>query len=339
MMNLARRPTRLGVLGTGAVSQIVHMPILTDREDVEVVAVSDTDIPKAKAIAARFGVKRVLSDQDLLEGDMVDGVVISTPNHMHEEQAMAALRAGKHVLVERPLALTAKGVDRLLKTARKANKVLMAGMSHRYRPDAAALSAFVAGGELGDIHQVRGSWLNRKLHLNRPTWRQNKALSGGGALMDLGVPALDLCLYMVGYPQIKRVSAALSYGEWEVEDSAVVMAHTDKGLVVTVEVTWSFYGNEDRQFFRVMGSDGSGSLPPLQVFKQLGGRPLDATPHQPVPRVQENPYHAAYRREIDLYVRAIAGERDVPLPQEQYALMSIIEAAYRSAAKGREVDV
>ena len=100
-----RRPVRLGVLGTGAVNQIVHMPILTGRSDVEVVAVSDADVPKAKAIAARFGVKRVLTDQQLLEGDLVDGVVISTPNHLHEEQAMAALRAGKHVLVERPLAL------------------------------------------------------------------------------------------------------------------------------------------------------------------------------------------------------------------------------------------
>src|SRR6185295_15578917 len=208
---------------------------------------------KARAIATRFGVKKVVSDQELLEGDLVDGVVISTPNHLHEEQTLAALKAGKHVLVERPLAFTAKGVDRLLNAARKSGKVLMAGMSHRYRPDAAALSSFVAGGELGRIYQVRGSWLNRKLHLNRPTWRQNKALSGGGALMDLGVPALDLCLYMVGYPQIKRVSASVSFGEWEVEDSAVVVAYTDKGLTVTVEVTWSFYGNEDRQFFRVMG--------------------------------------------------------------------------------------
>jgi predicted dehydrogenase len=138
----------------------------------------------------------VVSDEELLQGDLVDGVVISTPNHLHEDQALAALKAGKHVLVERPLAFTAKGVDRLLTAARKAGRVLMAGMSHRYRPDAAALSSVVAGGELGRVYQVRGSWLNRKLHLNRPTWRQNAKLSGGGALMDLGIPALDLCLFM-----------------------------------------------------------------------------------------------------------------------------------------------
>jgi predicted dehydrogenase len=303
-MSLSRRPVRIGVLGTGAVSQIVHLPILSERADVEVVAVSDTDVPKAKAIAARFNVKHVVTDHELLEGDLVDSVVISTPNYLHEEQGLAAL---------------------------------MAGMSHRYRPDAAALASFVAGGELGQVYQVRGSWLNRKLHLNRPTWRQSQELSGGGALMDLGVPALDLCLYMVGYPQIRRVSAVMSKGEHEVEDSALVTASTDQDLAVTVEVSWSFFGNEDRQFFRVMGSEGSGSLPPLQVYKQLGGRPLDVTPHQSVSRGVENPYHAAYRRELDLYVSAIVGERDVPLPEEQRALMAVIEAAYRSAAKGREV--
>ena len=336
-MSLSRRPVRIGVLGTGAVSQIVHLPILSERADVEVVAVSDTDVPKAKAIAARFNVKHVVTDHELLEGDLVDSVVISTPNYLHEEQGLAALKAGKHVLVERPLALTARGVDRLLKAARNRGRVLMAVMSHRHRPDAAALASFVAGGELGQVYQVRGSWLNRKLHLNRPTWRQSQELSGGGALMDLGVPALDLCLYMVGYPQIRRVSAVMSKGEHEVEDSALVTASTDQDLAVTVEVSWSFFGNEDRQFFRVMGSEGSGSLPPLQVYKQLGGRPLDVTPHQSVSRGVENPYHAAYRRELDLYVSAIVGERDVPLPEEQRALMAVIEAAYRSAAKGREV--
>ena len=336
-MSAVRRPVRIGVLGTGAVSQIVHMPILTDRPDVEVVAVSDVDQPKARAIAGRFGVARMVSDEALLEGDLVDGVVISTPNHLHENQAMAALKAGKHVLVERPLAFTERGVDRLLRAAGKSGKILMVGMSHRYRPDAAVLASFVAGGELGQVYHVRGSWLNRKLHLTRPTWRQSHELSGGGALMDLGVPAIDLCLHMIGYPKVTRVSAVTFRGEYEVEDAAVVMMATDEGSAITVEVSWSFFGSEDRQFFRVIGTEGSGSLPPLQVFKQLGGRPLDVTPRQPVPRAPENPYHAAYRRELDMYVRAMAGEREAPLPEEQRPLMAVIEAAYRSAARGREV--
>ena len=310
-MSAVRRTVRISMLGAGAISQIVHLPILTERTDVQVVAVSDRDAPKARGIAARFGVKRVVTDEELLEGDLVDGVVISTPNHLHESQSLAAFRAGKHVL--------------------------MAGVNHRYEPDAAALASFVAGGELGDIYQIRGSWLNRKLHLTRPTWRQNPELSGGGAMMDLGVPALDLCLYLVGYPEIERVSAVTSACDYDVEDATVVMAATDTGAVVTVEVSWSFFGKEDRLFFRVMGTEGSASLPPLQVYKRLGGRPLDVTPHQPVPRGTENPYHAAYRKELDMYVRAIAGEREAPLPEEQHALMVVIEDAYRSAAKGREI--
>ncbi len=118
--------------------------------------------------------------------------------------------------------------------------------------------------------------------------------------MDLGVPAIDLCLHMIGYPKVTRVSAVTFRGDYEVEDAAVVMMATDEGSAITVEVSWSFFGSEDRQFFRVMGTEGSGSLPPLQVFKQLGGRPLDVTPRQPVPRAPENPYHATYRRELDM---------------------------------------
>lgn len=335
-MIASRRPVRLGVLGTGAVSQIVHMPILTDRPDVEVVAVSDADEPKARAIASRFNVGRVVADEELLRGELVDGVVISTPNHLHEQQTLAALEAGKHVLVERPLALTQRGVERLLNAARASGTVLLVGMSHRYRPDAAVLASFIAGGELGNVYQVKGSWLNRKLHLTRPTWRQNPEQSGGGALMDLGVPAIDLCLHMIGYPKVTRVSAVTFRGDYEVEDAATVLLATDTGAAITVETSWSYFGNEDRQFFRVMGTEGSASLPPLQVYKQLGGRPLDVTPRQPVPRGVENPYHAAYRRELDVYVRAMVGEREVPLPEEQRALMAVIESAYRSAARGRE---
>ena len=187
---------------------------------------------------------------------------------------------------------------------------------------------------------MRGSWLNRKLHLTRPTWRQSHELSGGGALMDLGVPAIDLCLHMIGYPKVTRVSAVTFRGEYEVEDAAVVMMATDEGSAITVEVELELFRQRGPA---VLPRDGDGGVglrfPQLQVFKQLGGRPLDVTPRQPVPRAPENPYHAAYRRELDMYVRAMAGECEAPLPEEQRPLMAVIEAAYRSAARGREVEL
>ena len=337
-MNPERHPVRVGVLGTGAVSQIVYLPILAEREDVELAALSDVERHKARTLADRFAAGRVVDDAELFADPDLDAVFVCTPNHLHEEQAIRALEGGKHVLVERPVALTAEGVGRIEEAARASGRAVVAGMAHRFRPDVAALASFVAGGELGKIYAERGSWLNRRIPLQRTTWRQRKEEAGGGALMDLGVPALDLCLWLVGYPRITRVKAALAYGDYEVEDAATVMAEGEDGLAITVEVSWSYFAGDDHHFARVMGTEGSGSLPPLQVYKQLGGRPLDVTPRQPLPRGGENPYTNSYRREIDHFLRVVAGESESTFPREQAALMSLVAAAYRSAEEGREVE-
>lgn len=337
-MTPADRPVRVGVAGTGAVSQLVHLPLLSERDDVVIAAVSDADEPKAQAIGQRFAVDRVLGDDELLADPDLEAIFVCTPNHLHERQALAALEAGKHVLVERPLALTAEGCRRVLDAARAADRTVMPGMSHRFRQDVTALRAFVAGGELGRPYAARVAWMNRKVPLRRSTWRQRPEEAGGGALMDLGVQALDLGLWLLGEPRVRRVTAVLSRDEFEVEDAATVLAVADEGIALSIEVSWSFFGNEDRHYARVLGTDGSGSLPPLEVFKQLGGRPMEVTPRQPaVPG--GNPYMYAYRREIDRFLRAVRGEGEDELPEEQEHIMAVIEAAYRSAAERKEVEL
>lgn len=328
---------RVGVMGTGAMSQLMHLPILCERRDVEVVAVADADGPKAKAIASRFGIPHVVDDDTLFGRSDVDGIVICTPNHLHEAQAVAGLEAGKHVLVERPLAPTADGARRVLDAAERSGSKLNVGLYHRFRPDVSALRAFVAGGELGELHAIRGVWLNRKVPLARANWRQRPEEAGGGALMDLGVQALDLCLWMVGFPEVARVTANMAAGDFEVEESATLVAQTRDGLSVSVEVSWSYFGDSDYRRIRVMGHEGSGMLPPLSVHKQLGGRPLDVTPRQPKPRGGEDAYTNSYRRALDHFVRSMTGQAEAPLPTEQVHLMEVIEAAYRSAREGREV--
>jgi len=327
--------TRVAVAGVGAISQVVHLPILAERADVEVVCVSDHDRTKAQAIAERHGVGRVAKDQEVLDDASIDAVIICTPNHRHEDFAVAALEHGKHVLVERPLAPTAAGAERILAAARAADRTVHVGLPHRFRPEVVALHSFVAGGELGPVYAVRGSILNRKLSLPRTTWRQRSSESGGGALMDLGVALADLALWLVGYPKVKRVTAVTSTGDYDVEDAASLVAETENGIAISLEVSWSLFGETDRYAARVLGREGSGWLPPLTVFKQLGGRPIEVTPDQP--GLTENPYMASYRRLLDRFVRSVAGERAQELPTEQVELMRLIEAAYQSAHEHTEV--
>ncbi len=327
---------RVGVVGTGAVSQLVHLPLLKERPDVEVLAVADQDESKARAIASRFGVERVLDDDALFADGDVEAVLICTPNHLHEAQAVAALQAGLHVLVERPLALTAAGCRRVLDAAEAAKRSVVVGMSHRFRPDVAALRAFVGGGELGRPYAARVAWMNRQVNVRRTTWRQRPDEAGGGAFMDLGVQSLDLGLWLLESPRIRRVSAVMTRDEFEVEDAATVLMETEGGVALTVEVSWSYNASEDRHFARVLGTEGSGSLPPLEVFKQLGGRPMDVTPRQ-APVSGANPYMNAYRREIDHFLRVARGIGADDGAHDQVHLMEVVEAAYRSARERVEV--
>ena len=332
-------PIRVGVIGTGAISQVVHVPIFAEREDVELVAMADSDPHKAETLSRRFGVPLVMDADELIGFDELDAVVLCTPNGYHEEQAIAALEAGKHVLVERPVALTAAGASRVVEVAERAARVLAVGMPHRFRPEVVALRSFVAGGELGGVSAVRGSWMTRPTPAMRSSWRQDPDVAGGGALMDLGIAALDLCLWVIGYPQMKRVSCVIGRHDEGVEDAATLMAESTDGVALTLEVSNRLFAGEDRYYARVMGTEGSGSLPPLEVFKQIGGRPIDVTPRQPKPRGGENPYTNAYRRLLDDFVRRVAGRAEAEPPREQPTLMALIEAAYRAAEAGREVEL
>jgi predicted dehydrogenase len=179
--------------------------------------------------------------------------------------------------------------------------------------------------------------MTRLMPGSRHTWRYDRTEAGGGALIDLGVPALDLCLWLVGYPTMRRVSCIASPRDGSVEDAATLMAETADGIALTLEVSNRLFAGEDRYYARVMGTEGSGSLPPLEVFKQLGGRPIDVTPRQPRPQGGENPYTNAYRRLLDDFVQSVAGRSHSELLREQVGLMRLIEAAYRSAETGREV--
>src|SRR5882724_9864080 len=111
---------RVGVIGGGAIAQVAHLPVLRKLKSIEVQAICDTDLPKARALADRFGVKDALDDiEDLLGYSALDAVVICSPNHLHESHILAALSANLHVLVEKPRAMTAAAVQRIIRAAEK----------------------------------------------------------------------------------------------------------------------------------------------------------------------------------------------------------------------------
>ncbi|HEY7635813.1 MAG TPA: Gfo/Idh/MocA family oxidoreductase [Gemmatimonadales bacterium] len=329
---------RVGIVGGGAITQVAHLPVLKKLKTIEVEAICDTDLPKARALADRFGVKDAFDDiEELLRFETLDAVVICSPNHLHESHIQAALSANLHVLVEKPLTMSMASAQRIIRAAEKRDRVVMVGMNHRYRPDVQIVRSFVQSGELGTVESVRGSW-----HVFRPSraqlgWRQRRDQAGGGAMLDLGLSVLDLGLWLGGNPAPARVSASLDLSgkERAVEQSGSAFVVCAGGMSLFVDVTWHHLGAGERFGVGVRGSKGTAAINPLMVWKEMHGMPVDVSPTGSGSR--ENAFTASYRAEWAHFEAAVAGEAKFPSLEEHLVLHRVVDAIYRSAADGRDV--
>ncbi len=331
-------PIRIGLIGAGAVVQVAHLPVLKKLKNVALTAICDVDLPKARALAERFAIPDVFDDiEDLLSHVEVDALLIATPNHLHEDHIQAGLTANAHVLVEKPLALTSAGAQRIARAAEKRGRMVMAGMTHRYRPDAQAVRSFVQSGELGDIDSVRSSWHVARFARAALGWRQRKDEAGGGAMLDLGLTMLDLCFWLTGNPTPVRVSAALTKprGERGVEQSGSAYVICENGASIFVDVTWRHIGEGERFGVGLRGSKGTAGINPLHVWKELNGMPHDVSPTGSFSR--ENSFTASFRAQWAHFLAAVAGEADAPGLAEHITMLKVLEAIYQSADTGRDV--
>jgi predicted dehydrogenase len=327
---------RIGVVGAGAIAQIAHLPALAKLKGTELVAICDADGVKARQLADRFGARYVFTDiEDMLEGAELDAVIIMTPNHLHEPHVLSVLARKLHVLCERPLALTARGVERILTAAERAGRKVAVGNNHRFRTDVQAAGAFLRSGELGALGAIRtGHFEPRRAPEG---WRFRRAESGGGVMLEHGVPLLDLALWLADSPAPRRVTAHLhrGRGEKEVEDSMFALVECAGGLTITIDVCWEYVGAEDRFWFEVLASRGSARLAPLSIVKDLNGNAVDVTPHGAAAR--ETPFLQSYRAELAHFVAVLRDEQPYEAPADQVTVIRLVEAIYRSASEGTEV--
>lgn len=329
----------IGVVGCGGIAQVAHLPALSKTDGVDVLAVCDDDAGRADTIARRFGVPTSCgSVEELLAVPGIQAVIVCTPNHLHSDHCQRALEAGMDVLCERPLAINREQAERLVSVAERAGRHLMVAHNHRFRPDAYALKQTIERGELGRILQVYVSWLRRRTgRPRRRDWRRNRELAGGGVLMDMGVSNLDLGLWLTGYPAPKRVTAhVVDRDEDGLEDTASVSLGLEGDLSIGVDVSWDLVARDDRHTLFAFGSRGSGSLSPFLINREVeDGVVVEATPR--LAQRPENVYTASYRRELEQFLKRIRAGEPSQLPHDQVTLMAVVDAAYRSAAEGREV--
>ena len=328
-------PLRVGVVGAGAISQTAHLPVLHKMRGVQLAAICDNDRPKARALADRFGIPDAFSDiEDLLELRELDAVVVATPNHLHEPHVLSALAAGKHVMCERPLALSARGVERIVTAAARASRVVAVANNLRFRSDVQALDGFLRGGELGKMTGVRAGVYEPKQ--SAEGWRLRRAEAGGGAFFEHGIPLLDLALWLNDFADPVRVSAHMDRGKGTnaVEDAMTLQLECASGVVSTFDVSRVYVGDEPRWWFEVLATKGSARLNPLRVVKELNGRPVDVSPTGAAAR--DSAFVQSYRAELAHFAAVVRGEAAYEPPAEQVTLHRVVEAIYKSAEEGRE---
>jgi predicted dehydrogenase len=327
---------RIGVVGAGAIAQLAHLPVLSKMRGAEVVALCDNDGPKARALADRFGIDNTFTDmEDLLETDDLHAVIIATPNHLHEPHVLSALAAKVHVLCERPLALTSRGVERILTAATRADRKVAVANNHRFRSDVQALDAFLRGGELGKFLGVRSGAY--QLRTRPEGWRFRRAEAGGGVFLETGFALLDLALWLDDFPEPERVSAHMDRGKstTAVEETALVHLECATNKTFTFDISGAYVGEEERWWFEVLCARGSARLSPLRVVKELNGRAVDVSPTGAAAR--ESVFLQSYRAELAHFISVLAGESRYEAPTDQVIVHKVMEAIYKSADEGKEI--
>jgi predicted dehydrogenase len=336
---LARKPLRIGLAGVGVAAQISHIPAIKRTEGLELAALCDRDREKAARVAQKFQVPTATDRlDDLLEDDSIDAIDVCTPNYLHAPMATAALESGKHVLCERPLARSAEEATLMAKAARKADRILMCAVQHRFRADAHLLRTFVEKGDLGSIFFAKAGWLRQRTEWDSDEWRRQKRESGGGVVLDLGFQMLDLSLWVVGNPKVASVTASVHRSrKGEVEDSAISLLRLDGGATLTLEVTWGLLMEKDFVYLNLFGSQGAALLNPFRIHKGMHGTLVNVTPTLDTSR---NQYKQSTEAQIAHFAEALRGkEKPMGHADEILPVMELMDAIYRSAEQGKEVKV
>jgi predicted dehydrogenase len=242
-----RRP-RLGFLGVGWIGQH-RMRALLEHDGVRAVAVADPAPAAARAAASAIEGCRALDSLEALLEEDLDGIVVATPSALHAEQATRALERGLAVFCQKPLGRTAVEARRVVDAARAANRLLGVDLSYRHLAGVAELRRLVQGGALGRVYAVNLVFHNA-YGPDKP-WFYDARLSGGGCVIDLGIHLVDLALWLLGFPAVERVSAALRAagaplvrGEG-VEDYAAAQLELAGGTAVQLACSWRLPAGQD----------------------------------------------------------------------------------------------
>ena len=345
---------RIGIIGAGGIAQH-QVKYLKQIPWVELAGVADIVPAKARESARAWGIPEanVFEDyRDLVERVELDAVSVCTFNQAHRGPAVDALAAGKHVLLEKPMAATLEDARAIMRAWEHSGKILMVGFQPDFSGDQMAAKQIADSGLLGSIYYAEAV-AHRRWGVPGGSFVK-KAAAGAGALVDIGVYALHAALRLMGNPRPVTVSAATTNclikgyrgatvkswgGSWrpedvEVEELATAYIRFESGAVMVFKTSWASNVDSMGRTF-VMGTKGGLALDPLEVYvnQQVGDLNMTLTPRN-VPKVDE------WTGKMTAFAEAVRDNRPSPIdPREAYLTNVIMDGVMRSAALGEEVKV
>lgn len=340
--------TKVGIIGAGWPG-LAHAAGYRDTPGFKIVAVADLIPSRRSKVMADFSVKQEYADAtDLIRDKSIDAVSVCLPNDLHAETIITALRAGKHVLCEFPPALNAKEARRSDIAASKAHKTLLYAAQRRFGSHEQSSKQAIDKGYAGEAYHARASWMRTRGIPIGTGWYADKARSGGGALIDLGLHMLDLAWFLLGQPkpvsvyattQQRFASIVAAEKPSDVEDAAFALITFENGKSLELASSWAINQppNQNGTLCRVHGDSGA-----IEVYTPQGAilyRHFDeAGQCKAVPlKGPKTVHHAAMMRHFRLCIQGKA----TPLlgGREGIVLMQIIDALYKSTESGKSVAV
>jgi predicted dehydrogenase len=350
---------RAGVIGLGVGKS--HVDAYRQSPYSTLAALCDSNENRLRDFAQQYDVpaEACFTDyQTMLANANLDIVSVCLPNALHAPASIAVLDAGVHVLCEKPLATNSEEAQAMIDAAQRSGKTLTVCYNYRYRADSQWLYHTIHSGTLGEIYHVSASW---RREMGIPGWGLfgDKTMSGGGALIDLGVHVLDLALWLMDFPAVKTVSGSVRavFGPhqrkmwlrpglepmpFEVEDGAVGFLRLGNGASMFLQATWGEHAkpNEDRMSIELQGTQGTAILDipnyrredTLRLYTEHEGEPVVVTPV-----VRWNlPAYQHIGLIVDTVEKLAHGESPTTDGTQGFVAVRVLDAFYESARLGRE---
>ena len=306
---------RVALFGCGWIQDFHARGVLAHGD--ELVAVANHREESARAFAEMYGIERVTTDWEALADDpSIDAAVVATPNALHAPQAVALLRSGTHVLVEKPMAVSVAECDAMIEAAAETGAGLMVAHCWRFHPDVIALRDRIARGELGEVVKTHG--YSTHVGWGPSGWFTDPALAGGGALMDMGVHAIDTARFLLGDPEPGSVRASIgtryAEGRYTVDDDGIVLIEWSNGTNSVVECGWwQPHAGGMEADTEVFGTKGYARIWPPEP-------PSDDYEHMP---------QSMFTAQMAAFLDAVAaGRPPSPSGGDGRAVMQVVERAY-----------